>query len=90
MLVFHKLQLFINYLLQLSILCGIVITETSKQQTKQEGTDMRYSEYKEEIKNIKTKEGLDNYIAKIADDETISARKYEALRCLAIKKFYEM
>lgn len=48
---------------------------------------MTYKEYKKEIETIKTKDDLDNYIAKIADDETISARKYEALRCLAIKKF---
>ena len=51
---------------------------------------MTYKEYKKEIETIKTKDDLDNYIAKIADDETISARKYEALICLAIKKFYEM
>ncbi len=51
---------------------------------------MTYKEYKKEIETIKTKEVLNNFIAKIADDETISARKYEALRYLAIKKFYEM
>ena len=51
---------------------------------------MMYKEYKKEIETIKTKDDLDNYIVKIADDETISARKYETLRCLAIKKFYEM
>lgn len=50
---------------------------------------MTYTEYREEIKNTKTRVDLENYIEKIADDEAISARKYEALRWLAIKKFYE-
>lgn len=49
-----------------------------------------YNAYKNRIeKGFSSKNELDKYLEEIAEDETISIKKYLYLRYAAIKKFYE-
>ena len=56
--------------------------------TEQEKRYFKYQEYKEQIFDISNERELDQFIKRISDDETLSFRRYEALRHRALDFYY--